>query len=268
MKTLPRVVHDPVQPGADQALFRVEARQLGQLADSMYAPLTAILGSLGQLTGPGQDAGSPLGADPRNATVVQAIRRGAVRQARLLDNLDALGELQLGRVPRRGGRADVAGLLRHLPADLELEVAEAGVLLAVLPDLTAGRPVVAGDTGQLRHAVRELVRNAVAASQPGQTVMVSAGATGSAREPAVTIRIEDCGRGIPAEELPAVLRPFARTRWATEHQQPGVGLGLAVADGVIRAHLGRLELTSLAGQGTRALVRLPAASPSGSTPRP
>jgi two-component system OmpR family sensor kinase len=254
VRTLPRAAHHPGQAEPAGALLRVRPRELLQLAEAARAPLAAILGSLDRLAGP-----APAAGDGVRSWVVSGIRRGAVRQARFLDNLGALAELQLGRVPRRSEQLDVRGLLRQLPADLAEETGEARVLLAVLSGLKSG-PVVAGDGAQLQHAVRELVRNAVAASQPGQTVMISVGASGPVRDPEVTIRIEDCGRGIPADELVAVLQPFVRTRWAAEQRQAGVGLGLAVADGVIRAHLGRLELTSLAGQGTRVLIRLPGAA--------
>jgi signal transduction histidine kinase len=239
--------HGDSQTAVRDLAVRLSPAQLTELSHNLRGPLTTIMGYAEVL---GDELAQ---AAAEQVTMVDSIRRNAVRLARLLDNLGTLADMQLSPVPRVREPVDVAALLHQLPGELTIELGEAGVLLAVLP---SGRPAVLGDPRRLRQAVRELVRNAIVASEVGQTVMISAGL--AAADEAVTIRVEDCGRGIPATELAGVREPFTRTRQSRERQQPGVGLGLTVADGLIRAHGGRLELTSLLGQGTRALITLPA----------
>ena len=229
---------------------RLSPAQLTELSHNLRGPLTTILGYAEMLA---DELTSAAEVPEAQVRMIESIQRNAVRLARLLDNLGTLADLRLSPVPRSWESIDVAAMLHELPAELSIERGETGVLLAVLP---TGRPTVLGDVRRLRQAVRELVRNAMVASGAGQTVMISAALV--AAEPLVTIRVEDCGHGIPADELPAMLEPFTRTHLARERQQPGVGLGLAVADGLIRAHGGRLELTSIAGQGSRAVITLPA----------
>jgi two-component system, OmpR family, phosphate regulon sensor histidine kinase PhoR len=255
VRTMPRVLPDP---GSPAPTLRLAPDHLALLSYQLRGPLTAILGCVDLLAErlPGGD--QPAGG----AALVEAIRRSAVRQARLLDNMSALSDLRIAGRPRVADWVSdvvaIPDLARRLPCDLAVELAETGVLLAVLPAGEA--PVVLGDPDRLRHALRELVRNAVAASSRGQTVMVSVGTgTTPTGERELVVRVEDCGEGIAAEDLPRLTEPFARTARSRERHQPGVGLGLTVAAGVIEAHHGRLELSSVAGQGTRVVVRLPAA---------
>jgi len=73
----------------------------------------------------------------------------------------------------------------------------------------------------------------------------------------VSIAIADHGDGIPADELRHVQRKFYRGRRA---RSDGSGLGLALADRVIRDHGGSWAIQSSVGQGTTVVILLPAAS--------
>jgi signal transduction histidine kinase len=70
----------------------------------------------------------------------------------------------------------------------------------------------------------------------------------------VEIRIADDGIGIAREMTDRGPRPFATTKHG------GLGLGLALSRRVIERSGGTLELTSAEGQGTVAIIRLPASS--------
>lgn len=227
------------------AALCLSAEGLAELSHGLRAPLTTVLGYAEVLT----DAEPPL--DAATASTVHAIHRNAIRQSRLLDNLATLADLRMGAVPRVREPVEVPALLAYMPGDLAVELADSGVRLE-LPAVP-GRPAVTGDGRRLRQAISELVRNAVDASPRGGTVTLAA----TADSVLVTIHVADAGCGIPAEEQPRVLQPFVRTRRARQRHAPGVGLGLTVADGVVSAHGGVLELTSTCGHGTSVRVRLP-----------
>jgi len=74
----------------------------------------------------------------------------------------------------------------------------------------------------------------------------------------LAIAVEDSGIGIAGEDLPKVFGMFAQVRSAQDHAAGGLGIGLALAKGIVELHGGRIEAQSAGiGQGSRFTVRLP-----------
>jgi signal transduction histidine kinase len=100
-----------------------------------------------------------------------------------------------------------------------------------------------------------LLENASKYSGPGTPIIVRAwGEPG-----AVALAVEDCGCGIPAEDLPRIFEPFYRAESARRLGLAGVGLGLAVARRIAATHGGTITGESEPGQGSRFVVRFPRA---------
>jgi signal transduction histidine kinase len=109
---------------------------------------------------------------------------------------------------------------------------------------------VPGDFTRLSQAAEHLVRNAVIFSGARQTVTI--------RVTASTLEVADTGAGIPADELPHVIERFYRGAYARDQAVPGVGLGLSIADRIMRAHEGVLTVRSAGpGRGTVARMTVP-----------
>jgi signal transduction histidine kinase len=68
------------------------------------------------------------------------------------------------------------------------------------------------------------------------------------------VRVVDAGGGIEPDALPRIFEPF----FTTKDVGQGTGLGLAVAEGIVEEHGGRIEVTSAPGAGASFTVRLPA----------
>lgn len=105
----------------------------------------------------------------------------------------------------------------------------------------------------LRRALRNLVENAVrygvrARVRPERT------ATG------VVIAVDDDGPGIPEDKLEEVFAPFTRLETSRNLETGGVGLGLATARSIVRAHGGELTLANRPGGGLTAAIHLPVAA--------
>lgn len=103
---------------------------------------------------------------------------------------------------------------------------------------------------QMAQALAALIKNALEASSPASTVVVTmARASGDAE-----ITVEDRGAGIPRDVLDRIGEPFFTTK------QPGRGMGLGVflARTFVESRGGALVIESTAGVGTRAIVRVPA----------
>lgn len=71
------------------------------------------------------------------------------------------------------------------------------------------------------------------------------------------ISVEDHGAGVPKQEQRDVFRKFVRGTAARTLHVKGTGIGLAMADHIVKAHGGRLELASEPGRGSRFTILLP-----------
>jgi signal transduction histidine kinase len=74
----------------------------------------------------------------------------------------------------------------------------------------------------------------------------------------VQLAVQDTGVGMTDWIKKNLFTPFFTTKDVNE----GTGLGLAVADGIVAAHGGSIDVESEAGQGARFTVELPVVAPS------
>jgi two-component system sensor histidine kinase ArlS len=75
----------------------------------------------------------------------------------------------------------------------------------------------------------------------------------------VVVRIIDHGTGIPEKELASVFERFYRVDKARNRKTGGIGLGLAIAQSIVKSHHGTIEIASILHTGTTVIVRLPKA---------
>ncbi|WP_374199795.1 DUF4118 domain-containing protein [Arthrobacter sp. SO5] len=126
-------------------------------------------------------------------------------------------------------------------------------------ELPANMPEVDADPGMLERVIANVVENAVKYASDSDIVLVGAGGGLSPvtleGRPAGELRIIDHGRGIPAERVVEMFRPFQRLDDAP--QTTGIGLGLAVAKGFTDAMGGSLTAESTPGGGLTMVIRLP-----------
>ncbi len=108
-------------------------------------------------------------------------------------------------------------------------------------------PKIVGDPDQLKQVFINILTNAVQALQPEGELRISI----DLREDFVTIAFEDTGTGIPASRLPDIFNPFMTTK------EDGTGLGLSMALRIVEEHGGKIEVQSVAGEGSTFTVYLP-----------
>ncbi|WP_223836101.1 sensor histidine kinase [Streptomyces venezuelae] len=188
---------------------------------------------------------------------------GLAEHGRALDEAERLEELLDGLLALARVESGTAE-----PADEDVSRAVRDRVTAWTPVFRAAgvELVAAGLAGGLRaralpdaagRVLDALLDNAVKFVPRGGRVEVRAthAADGSA---AVVVRVEDDGPGVPDEQLPLLLRRFARS---PEHQNvPGSGLGLAIADEIARLSGGRLDVRGNDPHGLVVELRLPSPS--------
>jgi len=112
-----------------------------------------------------------------------------------------------------------------------------------------GFAVMRADRNRLRQVFVNIIDNALKYSDSGDTVTVTAAISPDK----FTVSIADTGIGISPEDLPKVKTKF----YKANSTRRGSGIGLAVADEIVRMHGGTLDITSKLGEGTTVTIALP-----------
>src|SRR5262249_33880745 len=114
--------------------------------------------------------------------------------------------------------------------------------------------VISGDAMALERVLTNLVHNALKFTPEGGTVTIRAHRDADA----VRVQVSDTGIGIKAEELATIFQPYRRG--TLRQPREGVGLGLFIAQSLVSAHRGRIEVESAVDRGTTFTVSLPTAA--------
>ena len=205
-----------------------------QLAHEIQNPLAAMRGSA-QL----------LGGEARDGSSSQRLSTILVRES---DRLTKLVEefLQFARPPAPVTRLESLGKI----AAEAMEMLRADPLSAgINVELRTAEAPAHVDADQIRQILLNLIRNALAAVGRAGKVRVSVAQFGAECQ----IRVWDSGGRIPESDLGRIFDPFYTT------QKGGTGLGLSITHSLVRAHGGKIQVTSSPEHGTEFLVSLPAA---------
>lgn len=138
---------------------------------------------------------------------------------------------------------DLAGLLRQT----------LGAGIRVRTELDAHAARILGDSSQIYQVFLNLALNSRDAMPSGGTIVFR---TGNLREPAgemIYVEVSDEGTGIPPDLLDRIFEPF----FTTKEPDKGTGMGLALVNGIVKNHHGRISVRSEAGAGATFRVSLP-----------
>lgn len=113
--------------------------------------------------------------------------------------------------------------------------------------------VILGDEQKIRQLITILVDNAIKYTKEGGSVTVGFAPAKLGR---VAFFVQDSGIGISKEDLPRIFDRFYRVDKARSRQMGGNGLGLAIADEIVRMHKGEIQVESEEGKGTKFTVTL------------
>ena len=133
-------------------------------------------------------------------------------------------------------------LVRH-----QLELGGVEVQLKLAQDV----PPVPCDPAQIEQVLLALIMNAKDAMPKGGSLWIETRLSNDEME--VEIQVRDDGAGIAPDVLPHIFEPFLTTKESGH----GVGLGLAIARGIVERHNGRVEVQSELGRGTTFTINLP-----------
>lgn len=127
--------------------------------------------------------------------------------------------------------------------------------------------LVRGNPELLHSALENVVRNAIHYTDPGTQVEILLSRESAPTHSLARIEIRDHGPGLPESELTNIFRPFYRVAASRDRQSGGAGLGLAIADRVIRTHGGKISARNATPNGLQVEILLPEQSAGTPDPR-
>lgn len=182
--------------------------------------------------------------------VLQTARRNIDRIDALIGGMLDISKLESGRMELRPEEFDWMELIKELAAHYSAEASAKGLELKVRSSATTLK--VFGDRTRLKQVVEILISNALKFSPEGSVEISSALLKGD-----LCVVVADTGVGIEKDDQIRLFRKFSQIGWAPGGGQKGVGLGLAIAHGLVGLHGGTIEVRSEPKTGSAFTVRIP-----------
>jgi PAS domain S-box-containing protein len=249
-----QLVFDGDDPVGVQAVARniTAHREVERLKDELIAvishelrtPLTAMRGALGLL------ASGNLGQlEEKGQRMLEIAAQNADRLVRLINDILDVERMAAGRSPLVRRLVDVSTLMEDAVATMRPMAERSGIQIV----LTPLQVQLNLDPDRIVQALTNLLSNAIKFSPYGGVVWVD----GEVGEDAVTIRVHDEGRGIPADKLEVIFERFQQADSSDARQMGGSGLGLTISRGIVEEHGGRIRVESVPGDGASFYISLP-----------
>ena len=235
---------------------RAESDRLARLRDEFLATVSHELRSpLNAIAGWSEILARKKTDDPMIAKASQSIRRNARQQASLIDDLMDMTAVMAGKMVLRQQPVDLALSARNVFTS-HIHAAQAKGVDLVCHDAA---PVwVMGEVRRLEQVMSNLVGNAIKFTEAGGRVVLAVHADPSTAQ--AVVQVQDTGRGIAAEFLPYVFERMRQEDGSVTRRSGGLGLGLAIARGIVELHGGRIAAHSAGpGQGATVTAHLPLA---------
>jgi two-component system, sporulation sensor kinase E len=140
---------------------------------------------------------------------------------------------------------NINDLIRETLIVMESQIVSNNIVIAL--DMTENMMEVELDPPQIKQVFINIMQNAINAIGEGGSI----GIRTVSGESSVIVEFNDTGRGIPEQYLNHVCEPFFTTRGN------GTGLGLSISHRIIQNHRGKLDVTSIEGEGTTVRITLP-----------
>ncbi|MFQ5398653.1 MAG: ATP-binding protein [Anaerolineae bacterium] len=217
------------------------------VSHELRTPLTLISGYahlLEEKLQPAKISGEPPEIDAL-ATIASGLNAGINRMNEVVNEIINVSRISSGKLDLSLGPVRLSDLMQEVAAEFDRVYHERSLHLHM------GRldhlPLIEADGRQLKKAISNVLGNAVKYTPDGGDIYV----IGRKLEDAIDLMIQDTGIGIPPEEQKRIFEQFYVLGAIQHHSSSksafkggGLGLGLAIAKGIIEAHNGRIWVES------------------------
>ena len=243
---LNRLAHD-LRHQADEAR-RSKEQFVANVSHELRTPLNMIIGfSEMALNSPqtyGRAIPQALLAD------LEIVLRNSQHLSSLIDDVLDMSQIEAGQMALKKERAALSEIVDEAVTAVRPLFNSKGLTLR--RDIPPQLPALHCDRVRIRQVLLNLLSNAGRFTERGG-VHVRA----RQEERAIIVSVADTGRGISAEDIDGIFKPFQQVDGSAQSQWAGSGLGLSVSKHFVELHEGRMWLESKRGQGATFYFRLP-----------
>jgi PAS domain S-box-containing protein len=243
-----KVTRDLTERRRVEALEEADARRnefLAMLSHELRNPLAPIRNALAVMRLCGV-------SEPSLDWARTVVERQVSHLTRLVDDLLDVSRIAIGKITLQRKPLEIAQVVAGaVEASRPLIDSRAHTLTVLVPP----EPLpIEGDLTRLSQVLMNLLNNAAQYTPPGGEIRLSVEREGEA----VAIRIRDTGIGITAGLLPEVFELFTQGERPLDRSEGGLGIGLTLAQRLVKLHGGSVEAMSEGlGRGSEFVVRLP-----------
>ena len=236
--TVPGIVHSSQLDELDQLALsfnqmadklektEIMRRQLiGDVSHELRTPLTAIKGYMEGLMD-GVVSASP--------ETYQQVFTEADRLQRLVNDLQELSRVEAGAFSLDLKPVSINSLIETVASNLGRQFEEKGIHLQI--QLDANLPKLAADPDRILQVLTNLIGNALQYTQPGGDIYIRT----MRNQNEAVITITDTGVGIAPDQLANIYKRFYRADKSRSRTSGGSGIGLTIAQALVKAHRGRI----------------------------
>jgi signal transduction histidine kinase len=224
-----------------ELVAQARAEVLGVVAHDLRNPLSLIVTTTELLHEEELEA-------PKRKQLLEIAMRAGKQMNRLIEDLLDTVHLQSGKLSLDMENIEVCAVLRQAEETFRPIAKRRGIRLTARTP--AGPVWVRADPLRVSQILGNLLGNALKFTPDHGSVTYGATTSGSE----ITFAVTDTGPGIPPEQRPHLFEQF----WQARSDKRGVGLGLAIAKGIVDAHGGRIWCDSVVGTGSTFFFTLPA----------
>jgi signal transduction histidine kinase len=218
-------------------------QMIGDVSHELRTPLSAIKGYMEGLID---------GVLPGTPETFQLVYTEADRLQRLVNDLQELSRVEAGAYQLKLEPVSIYDLVKGVTNHLYLQYEEKGIQLET--NLPVGLPSVLADNDRLIQVMTNLVGNALQYTSTGGKVTIMA----AHKKDEVEIIVSDNGIGISSEQLYHIFDRFYRADKSRARPSGGTGIGLTIAQALLKAHHGRIWVESAGlGKGSSFHFTLP-----------
>jgi signal transduction histidine kinase len=222
-------------------------RLFAEISHELRTPLTAVQGFVEAIRdGIVQD-------EAVQGRYLDTIHTQTVHICRLVDDLLELSRLESGNVTVERLPVDLNALAQGVATSMEPVANRTNT--SILVRRKSEKAMVLGDADRMEQVIRNLLKNAIRASENGAIRIGVENRRGK-----VLLSIEDNGIGIAPEDLPHIWDRFYRTKNQRDNriQENGSGLGLVIVKKMVQLQGGSIDVVSQLGKGTTFHIDFPA----------